>query len=161
MASARRLTLAAASAALALGCITAYNRPTLTPRDDAPEVEQRGDGCHVDVFQDGEPVPRPHLDLGAVELDWPQKKIEEQGPEGAIATLKAFACEKGAFIIKDLRALAKGVGEGMIYQATFATLLGDDGKPLNGKGRTSSPGTADAGPAATPATGGAPPPSGG
>lgn len=119
--------------ALVLSCITTFNRPKLTPKEGAPEVERRSDGCHVDVFQDGEQVPRPHAELGTVALDWPQKKIEDQGPEGAMVTLKAFACERGAFVIKDLRALTMGVGEGMIYEATFATLLDEQGKPLNAK----------------------------
>lgn len=127
-------------ATLSLCCITTFNKPKLTPAEGAPEVLRRADGCNVDVYQDGEAVPRKHADLGAVELDWPQKKIEEQGPEGAIATLKAFACEKGAFVVKDLRVLAMGVGEGMIYQATFATLLDDDGRPLNAKSEPASDG---------------------
>lgn len=160
----RRLALWLALCALSLlagSCITAINNAKLKPIEGAPEVEKRADGCHVEVFQDGEAVTRPHADLGTVELDWPKKKIEEQGPEGAINTLKAFACEKGAFVIKDLRALAMGVGEGMIYEATFATLLGEDGKPLNPKG--SKPEAAvDAGPAPTdPAPTSTPPPAGG
>lgn len=128
--SPRRLTVVAVTMA-ALSCITTYNKPKLTLKEDAPAVDKRADGCHVDIYQDGETVPRAHADLGAVVLDWPQKKIEEQGPEGAIATLKAFACESGAFLVKDLRALAMGVGEGMIYEGTFATLLDESGKPLN------------------------------
>lgn len=149
---------------LALSCITTYNSVKLRPRDDAPAVEKRADGCHVDIFQDGEPVSRPHADLGAVELDWPLKKLQEQGPEGAIATLKAFACEKGAFIIKDLRALPMGVGEGMIYEGTLATLLGPDGRPLNPKGASVAPdaGTeAGATNASAPSDTPAPAPSGG
>lgn len=128
----------------ATACITAYNDARITRKEGAPEVERRPDGCHVDVLQDGERLERPHAEIGSVVLDWPRKKIEEQGPEGAINTLKAFACEKGAFVVKDLRALPMGVGEGMIYEGTLATFLGDDGKPLNAKG---APAAADAGPA--------------
>lgn len=144
MIAARRRLVTLGLALCALACITTYNKPKLTLLEGAPAVEQRADGCHVDVYQDGEEVPRPHAVLGSVELDWPQKKIEEQGPEGAISTLKAYACENGAFLIKDLRALSMGVGEGMIYEGTFATLLDDSGKPLNAKG---APVAADAGPA--------------
>ncbi|MCC7071346.1 MAG: hypothetical protein IT383_08485 [Deltaproteobacteria bacterium] len=157
IASAPRVLALPLALALTLGasaCLTTVNKPKLIASASAPAVDKRADGCHVDVYQDGEEVQRPHAVIGTVALDWPQKKIEEQGPEGAIATLKAFACENGAFLIKDLRALAMGVGEGMIYEGTFATLLDDKGKPINAKG---VPPGGDAGPpteAVPPASGG-------
>lgn len=135
------------------GCVTAYNRYAWTALDDAPAVEPRPDGCHVDVFEDGQKVTRPHAELGRVVLEWPKAKLDEQGPEGAITTLKAAACEHGAFIIKDLRALPRGPSEGLVYDATFATLLGKDGRPLNPKlekpGAGASPGAGDAAPTAS------------
>ena len=133
----RPLALLAAIALCA--CMSTYNNARLKPKDGAPEVEPRGGGCNVEIYEDGQPVTKPHQDLRTVELDWPQAKIEEQGPEGALKTLKELACEKGAFLILDLRALTLGVGEGMMYEATFATLLGDDGKPLNLKGAKGAP----------------------
>ena len=51
-------------------------------------------------------------------------------PDYAIKTLKASACEQGAFMIEGMRALPDGDG-GMVYEADLATLLGDDGKPVN------------------------------
>jgi hypothetical protein len=124
------LLSAAAIAAASIACLTTYNPYRWTPKLEAPPVEPRPDGCHVDVFEDGERVPRPHTDIGTVVLEWPQSKIKEQGPEGAIKTLKSAACETGAFIIKDMRALPAGIN-GLVYEATLATLLGDDGQPLN------------------------------
>lgn len=137
----------------AAGCVTAYNRYAWSALDDAPAVEPRPEGCHVDVFEDGQEVTRPHADLGRVVLEWPKAKLDEQGPEGAITTLKAAACEHGAFIIKDLRALPRGPSEGLVYDATFATLLGEDGRPINPKlekaGAAASPGAEPAAPAAS------------
>jgi hypothetical protein len=132
----------AATLAIAVACLTTYNRPKFTAIDGAPAVEPRPDGCHVDVFEDGSKVDRKHAELGRVVLDWPQAKLKEQGPEGAINTLKAAACENGAFLVKDVRALSTGAVEsGLVYEGTFATLLGDDGLPLNAR-------RADAGPIA-------------
>jgi hypothetical protein len=133
---------AAVSAVALTACLTAYNRPKYTPLEGAPAVEPRPEGCSVDVFEDGTPVDRPHADLGRVVLDWPQAKVKEQGPEGAIRTLKAAACENGAFLVKDVRALSTGAVEsGLVYEGTLATLLGPDGQPMN-------PRRADAGPVA-------------
>jgi hypothetical protein len=134
-----------ALAALGLvACLTAYNRYKWTALDGAPVVEPRAEGCHVDVFEDGQKVDRPHAELGSLVMEFPQSKLKEQGPEGAIKTLKAAACENGAFIIKDLRALSTGaVDKGLVYEGTLATLLGDDGQPINLR-RT------DAGPASDP-----------
>jgi hypothetical protein len=119
---------------VAVACITTYNRPKITMKDGVPQLEKRPDGCHVDVFEEGQKVPREHLDIGSIVLEWPSAKIKEQGPEGAINTLKAAACEHGAFIVKDLRALstAEDFGGGLIYEATLATLV-ENGHPINEK----------------------------
>ena len=135
-------TLAIAVACLCVACLSTYNRPKFTPTDGAPLVEARPEGCHVDVFEDGAKVNRPHAEIGRVVLEWPTSKVKEQGVEGAYKTLQAYACENGAFIVKDVRALSMGaVDSGLVYEGTFATLLGDDGLPLNAR-------RADAGPIA-------------
>lgn len=148
------LAVVAAFAATS-ACITSYNRYKWTALAEAPPVEPRPEGCHVDVFEDGQKVTRPHADLGAIVLEWPQQKLDEQGPEGAITTLKAAACEQGAFIIKDLRALPRGPKEGLVYDATLATLLDENGRPLNLKvpkepAAGTADGTPDAGPTPSP-----------
>lgn len=121
--------------AAAIGaCLTTYNRYKYTAIDGAPAVEPRPEGCHVDVVEEGDKIGRPHADIGRIELRFPQAKLKEQGPEGAIKTLKAAACENGAYFVKDLRALPTGVGDpGLVYEGTLATLLGDDGQPMNAK----------------------------
>jgi hypothetical protein len=111
-------------------CITAYNPVKVTPDAKAPLVDPRPGGCNVDVFEDGQKDPRKSVVIGRIVLNWPSDKIKEQGPEGAIKTLKASACEQGAFMIEGMRALPDGDG-GMVYEADLATLLGDDGKPVN------------------------------
>ena len=128
-------------AACITACITAYNRVQWTVLAGAPAVEPRAEGCHVAVFEDGQKVDRPHAELGRFVMDFPRSKLKEQGPEGAILTLKTAACENGAFIIKDLRALSTGaVDKGLVYEGTFATLLGDDGQPLNLRRTDAGPG---------------------
>ena len=153
-----KLAALAALTIVALGlvaCLTAYNRYKWTPLNGAPAVEPRAEGCHVDVFEDGQKVDRPHVDIGSIVMEFPQSKLKEQGPEGAIKTLQAAACENGAFIIKDLRALSTGaVDKGLVYEGTLATLLGDDGQPLNLR-------RSDAGPAAAAVADPAPPAAGG
>lgn len=125
---------------VAVACLTTYNRPKYTPIDGAPAVEPRPEGCHVDVFEDGSKVARPHADLGRIVLDWPHAKLKEQGPEGAINTMKTSACENGAFLVKDVRALSTGAVEsGLVYEGTLATLLGDDGQPLNARKSDAGP----------------------
>lgn len=124
----------AGTLAIAVACLTTYNRPKFTPVDGAPLVEPRPEGCHVDVFEDGSKVDRKHVELGRVVLEWPTAKMKEQGAEGAIKTLQASACEKGAFIVKDVRGLSMGaVDSGLVYEGTFATLVGDDGLPINAR----------------------------
>jgi hypothetical protein len=113
-------------------CITTYNRPKVTPKDGAPLLEERPAGCHVDVFEEGQKVTRPHLETGFIVLNWPKEKIKEQGPEGAMTTLKAAACEHGAFLIKDFRALSTGADGGLVYEGTLATLV-ENGRPINEK----------------------------
>ena len=116
------------------GCLTLVNRPKVTLRPEAPAVDARAGGCNVQVFEDGTAFTAPHLDIADVTLEWPRDKIAASGPDGALKTLRESACEQGAFVIYDLRALTNGYIEaGMIYEATFATLLDANGKPLNAK----------------------------
>ena len=124
----------------AAACLTTYNQCKITPLADAPAVETRPGGCNVDVFEDGQKGARKHVDLGHIVLEWPLAKIKEQGPDGAMKTLRAAACESGAFLITDLRALTTGDG-GLVYEGELATLLGDDGKPVNLK-KVDAPATA-------------------
>jgi hypothetical protein len=113
-----------------VACLTVYNRPKITPRPEAPPLERRAEGCHVEIL-DGA-WDKPHLDFADIALDWPRSKIAEQGPEGAMATLRLAACESGAFAIHDMRALVLGtVDQGMVYEGVLATMLDDQGKPLN------------------------------
>jgi len=124
------LVVVAVSAVGVGACITTYNKPKFVAREGIPLLDRRADGCNVDVFEDGTKVTRDHLDIGSIVLEWPQSKLKEQGPEGAITTLKAAACEQGAFIIKDMRALSTGIDAGLVYEATLATLV-ENGRPIN------------------------------
>ncbi len=98
----------------------------------APALEARPGGCHVDIFEDGQKVTRPHVDIGRIVLDWPRDKLKEQGPDGAMKTLREAACENGAFLITNLRGLPTA-DQGIVYDGTLATLVGADGKPVNPK----------------------------
>jgi hypothetical protein len=121
-------------------CLTTRNRPTIAARADVPPLEGRAPGCNIEMLEDGTPPTRPHLDIADVTLEWPRDKVADQGPAAAMETLKQAGCENGAFIVHGIRALTTGsVESGLIYEATFATLLGDDGKPVNLKADPAQP----------------------
>ena len=122
-----------ALAALAtVACLTAYNRYRWTALEGAPMVEPRAAGCHVDVFDDGQWVDRPHIELGHIVMEFSRSQLHEQGQARALETLRSAACEHGAFVIKDVRALPMGsLQRGLVYQATLATLVDADGQPIN------------------------------
>jgi hypothetical protein len=145
MKGSRALALALVVAGIGVACLTTFNRPKVVMKPDAPALEARPENCHVDVLEG--PLDRPHLDFADITLDWPRSRIDQQGAEGAMATLRASACEQGAFVVHDMRGLVLGtMDQGMVYEGTLATLLGDDGKPLNLKPAPNAP-AADAGPA--------------
>lgn len=128
------------SLALVSACLTTRNRPAITPRAEVPALEGRAPGCNIEMLEDGTPPTRPHLDIADVVLEWPRDKVAQQGPAAAIETLKQAGCEHGAFIVHGIRALTTGsVDSGLVYEATFATLLGDDGKPVNLKAAPTQP----------------------
>jgi hypothetical protein len=125
-----RLLALVVVAGVATACLTAMNRPKIVPRAEVPALEPRPLDCRLDVTEQKE--TRPHLDIADVTLDWPKSRMDQQGPEGAMNTIRAAACEQGAFVVHDLRAIAIGsIDQGLVYEATLATLLDDNGKPLN------------------------------
>jgi hypothetical protein len=124
--------VAVVAALAAASCLTTYNQYRYSADLDAPAVETRPAGCNVDIVEDGQKVTRKVKKLGHIVLDWPNGKIKEQGPDGALKTLRAAACENGAFMITQMRALPTADG-GLVYEADLVTLLGDDGTPVNPK----------------------------
>jgi hypothetical protein len=129
----RAVVVVAAVAVFVAGlasCLTGYNRPKVTLLDGAPAVAPRPGGCNVEIVEDGKQVGRPSAPIGHIVLDWPNDKVKEQGPDGAIKTLREAACEAGAFFVLNMRGLPTADG-GLVYEADLATLVGDDGKPIN------------------------------
>ncbi len=114
------------------GCITTVNPVSFTRDTGAPTVEPRADNCPVDVIDDGTRYTRPHKVLGHIVLEWSANQVREQGPDYALRTLKSAACEQGAHVVLNMRALPRGFQEGMLYEGDIAVLLDDNGEILQG-----------------------------
>ncbi len=122
---------AALAAALAgPACLSVLNGVAYDPAADAPTVLPRPGGCSVEIVEDGSVPARPHALLGRVRLDWTRAKMEAQGHQGALKSLREEACARGAHLILDLRVLPQTPNPGSFYDAAFAVLLDDDGQPL-------------------------------
>lgn len=136
------------------GCITTVNPVVFSRETGAPTVPARADGCSVDVVDDGAKFDRPHKLLGHVVLEWSASQMKDQGPDYALKTLKSAACEQGAHVVLNMRALPRGFNEGMIYEGDLAVLLDEKGDPLQGKatGTAASHGGADDPPTTTTTT---------
>lgn len=126
-------TLSFVALFVVVGCITTVNPVTYVRDTGAPTVPARADGCAVDIVKDGAVFDRPHKVLGHLSLEWSQSRIESQGAEGALRTLKSAACEEGAHVVLNMRALPRGFKEGMLYEGDLAVLLDDNGDPMTGK----------------------------
>jgi hypothetical protein len=119
-------------AALA-ACITTVNPVRFTRETGAPTLPSRADNCPVDIVDDGTKFTRPHKLIGHVVLEWSATQMKDQGPDYALRTLRSAACEQGAHVVINMRALPRGFNEGMIYEGDLAVLLDENGDPLQGK----------------------------
>jgi hypothetical protein len=111
-------------------CLTLFNGVVFEPLPDAPVLEARPEGCIVEVVEDGTTSQRKARVIGRVKLDWSREQMQTQGAAGALKTLRAAACERGAHLVLDMRALPKTPDPGVVYEADLAVLLNDDGEPL-------------------------------
>jgi hypothetical protein len=114
-------------------CITTVNPVKYERFVGAPVLQPRGEGCYVDIVEDGTEFKKPHKEMGTVVLDWSVNQMKEQGPDYAMKTLRTAACEEGAHAVVHLRALPKGFNEGMLYEGILAVILDENGDPLAGK----------------------------
>ncbi len=114
-------------------CMTLINPVKIQRAPGAPVLEARDDGCSVEIVDDGTPFTKPHQELGTIVLEWSATQMKDQGPEAALKTLRAAACEAGAHVVLQMRALPRGPNEGMVFDGTLAVLLDDKGQPLVGK----------------------------
>lgn len=133
-------------------CVTTVNPVTFKADADAPLLPERPDGCAVEIFDENDKPPQAYKTFGRVELSWSQSQLTDQGPEGAMRTLRAAVCERGGHYVVNLRALPRGFKEGMLYEGDVAFIVDADGKPLMGVSSgtaTSSAGISEA-PAAAP-----------
>ncbi len=115
------------------GCITTVNPVLFTRETGAPTLSSRADNCPVDVIDDGTRFDRPHKLLGHVVLEWSASQLKDQGADKALRTLMNAACDVGAHVVINMRALPRGFNEGMIYEGDLAVLLDEKGDPLEGK----------------------------
>lgn len=127
-----RVGVGALLLALSSSCLTFLNPVTFALAADATSLPARPAGCAVEVSDENAPPSRRHQIIGRLVLDWDATRMREQGEVGALKTLKASACEYGGHFVMNLRALPKGFGEGVLYEADLAVLLDDNGKPVVG-----------------------------
>ena len=117
----------------AAACITTVNSVKYERFTGAPVLQARGEGCSVDIVDDGTKFDRPHKEMGSVVLEWSATQMREQGPDYAMKTLRTAACEEGAHVVLNMRALPRGFNEGMVFEGVLAVLLDENGEPLAGK----------------------------
>ncbi|MDP2344446.1 MAG: hypothetical protein Q8O67_26045 [Deltaproteobacteria bacterium] len=142
-------------AVVVAGCITTVNPVKYDRFTGAPVLQPRGEGCYVDIVEDGTKFTKPYKEMGTLVLDWSANQMKEQGSEYALKTLRTAACEEGAHAVIHMRALPKGFNEGMLYEGVLVVLLDENGDPLAGKSMGTSAshsGTAAPDPATATAT---------
>lgn len=113
--------------ALAAGCATTVADATFIPEPGSPVLQRRPDGCHVEVFEEGKSVTLPHRSIGRVSLQKGKGDLRG-GPDSGYASLRAVACEHGAFIVKEVRALP--TADGFLFEGELAVLVDAEGKPV-------------------------------
>lgn len=138
-------TPALALALLATSCLTTVNPVVFRPDTDAPALPERAEGCAVEIYDENQQPARPFKTFGHIELSWSQQQLTEQGPEGALKTLKLAVCERGGHYIVNMRALPRGFKEGMLFEGDVAYIVDDDGQPLMGVASGSATSKATAG----------------
>lgn len=115
-----------------MSCLTTVNPVVFKPDADAPTLPERAEGCAVEIYDENEKPARPFKTFGRIELSWSQQQLTEQGPEGAMKTLKLAVCERGGHYIVNMRALPRGFKEGMLFEGDLAYIVDADGQPLMG-----------------------------
>lgn len=116
----------------ATSCLTAVNPVVLTPDADAPTLPERAEGCAVEIYDENQRPEQPYKTFGRIELSWSEQQIAQQGPEGAMKTLKLAVCGRGGHYIVNMRALPRGFNEGMLFEGDIAYIIDADGRPLMG-----------------------------
>jgi len=114
-------------------CLTLVNPVTFTREHGAPTLPARADNCPVEIYDEGQAFEKAHKLLGHVVLEWSATQFKEQGADTALRTLKNAACDVGAHVVINMRALPRGFNEGMIYEGDLVALLDDKDDPLRGK----------------------------
>jgi hypothetical protein len=127
-----RAPLVALVLCAATSCLTTVNPVVFKPDADAPTLPERAEGCAVSVYDENQQPERPYKTFGRIELSWSAQQIAQQGPEGAMKTLKLAVCERGGHYIVNLRALPRGFKEGMLFEGEVAYIIDADGRPLVG-----------------------------
>jgi len=151
-----RAPLLAVALCAATSCLTTVNPVVFKADADAPTLPERAEGCAVEIYDENQKPERPFKTFGRIELSWSQQQLTEQGPEGAMKTLKLAVCERGGHYIVNMRALPRGFKEGMLFEGDIAYIVDADGRPLMGVSSGSSTSKSGVGDATSPETSPAP-----
>jgi hypothetical protein len=120
-------------AAASVSCLATLNGVIYEPAADAPVVAPRAEGCAVEIVEHGTTSSRANHTLGHIRMEWSTEQMRTQGHDGALKSLKAAACERGAHLVLGLRVLPRTPDPGVVYDADLAVLLDETGKLLQPK----------------------------
>lgn len=113
-----------------LACASATTGVNWQPRDDAPTLPSRGDGCYVEVYETGKEPTRPYQVVGKLRLKLDRDELASGGGQGVAQRFKRAACEYGVFLVTDIKAFPDATRGGAEYEAKGAVYLDDEGRPI-------------------------------
>jgi hypothetical protein len=120
-------------------CLATINGVVYEPLPDAPVVAPRAEGCAIEVVEDGSTASRTNRTIGHIRMEWSTDQMRTQGHDGALKSLKAEACERGAHLVLGLRVLPRAPDPGAVYDADLAVLLDESGQILQPRSMATQP----------------------
>jgi hypothetical protein len=124
---------------VAVGCKSLTTGVKWEPRPDAPDLPARGDGCYVEVFELGREPERPYLVVGTLVLELSGDDLRSGGGQSVAKRFKEAACERGVFLVKDVKGYPNTVTGGVLYEAKAAVLLDENGQPILARSQQGAP----------------------
>lgn len=112
------------------GCASVTSGVKWHPHADAPALENRGDGCYVEVYELGNAPTRPHQVVGTLELSLDAQELSSGGGQGVAERFQKAACEYGVFLVTDIKAFPDTTRGGASFEAKGAVYLDEQGRPI-------------------------------
>lgn len=126
----RRLTLLCALSLLLPACSGLRGQAKFEPLPDAPPLTPRANNCHVEVLELGKTFSRDHQVVGTLLMELSRDDLASEGGRGVTERLRAAACERGLYVVRDIKAYPNVATGAVLYEAKGAVLLDDEGRPI-------------------------------